>query len=124
VDRVHALERMAESELHTRDIERLPVLRQRRRYEHTAINLSTAAGLLICAVVALSFVGRFVHPALGYSHALGCFVAMALVFGSLLSFLLETRLATKSIVDTRRLSRRLLRRRNDEDESEPPPDRE
>lgn len=124
VDRVHALERMAESELHTRDIESLPVLRQRRRYAHTAINLSTAAGLLICAVVGLTFVSAFVRPALGSIVAMCWIVAMTLVFGSLLSFLLETRLATKSIVDTRRLSRRLLRRRNDEDASEPTADQE
>lgn len=122
VDRVHTLERMAESELHTRDLESLPVLRKRRTYAHVAINLSTAAGLLICAVVALTFVSAFVRPALGTIVALCWVVAMALVFGALLSFLLETRLATKSTVDTRRLSRRLLRRRKAEAESEPPSD--
>ena len=110
VDRVHTLERIAESELHSREIESLPVLRQRRTYAHAAINLSTAAGLLICTVVGLTFVSAFVRPALGSVVALCWIVAMALVFGALLFFLLETRLATKSTVATRRLSRRLLRR--------------
>src|SRR5690606_1888194 len=90
----------------------------------TAINLSTAAGLLICAVVGLTFVSAFVRPALGSIVAMCWIVAMTLVFGSLLSFLLETRLATKLIVDRRRLSRRLLRRWNDVDGSEPAPDPE
>jgi hypothetical protein len=42
---------------------------------------------------------------------------MALVFGALLSFLLETRLATKSFRDTRVLSRKLASR--DGDAAEP-----
>ena len=43
-DRVHALERMAESDIPSREIEDLPVLRRRRRYAHRAINFSTGAG--------------------------------------------------------------------------------
>lgn|SRR5690606_35578113 len=120
VDRVHLLERITESEMPSRELEALPVLRQRRTYAHLAINLSTAAGLLICVVVGVTFVSAFVRPALGTFVALCWIVAMGLVFGALLSFLLETRLATKSTVDTRRLSRRLLRRKDGPDE--PPAD--
>jgi hypothetical protein len=47
---------------------------------------------------------------------------MALVFGALLSFLLETRLATKSTEDTRRLSRKLATREKHADGGEPPAD--
>jgi hypothetical protein len=115
VDRVHVLERAEESNVPTREIEDLPVLRQRRWYAHMAINLSSAAGLLICLVVALTFVSAFVRPALGTVVALCWITAMALVFGALLSFLLETRLATKSTVDTRRLSRKLATRERDAD---------
>lgn len=124
VDRVHTLERMAESELPSRELEGLPVLRQRRTYAHVAINLSTAAGLLICVVVGLTFVSAFVRPALGSVVALCWIVAMTLVFGALLSFLLETRLATKSTVDTRRLSRILLRRGKGDEDAEPARDEE
>ncbi len=122
VDRVHLLERIDESDMHSRELDALPVLRQRRTYAHVAINLSTAAGLLICVVVGLTFVSAFVRPALGTLVAFCWIVSMALVFGALLSFLLETRLATKSTVDTRRLSRILLRRGKGDEGAEPSPD--
>jgi len=107
VDRVHSLERLEETDLASRELEGLPVLRRRRTFAHLAINLGTAAGLLICAVVALTFVSAFVRPPLGSVVALCWITAMALVFGALLSFLLETRLATKSTIDTRRISRKI-----------------
>src|SRR5690606_21612236 len=110
VDRVHGLERMEESAIRDREIEELPALRQRRRFAHLAINLSAAAGLLICVAVALTFVSAFVRPALGTWVALCWISAMALVFGALLSFLRETHLATRSTRDTRRLSRKLEQR--------------
>ena len=121
VDRVHSLERMAESEILSRELEGLPVLRQRRKYAHLAINLSTAAGLVICVVVAVTFVSAFVRPPLGTVVALCWISAMVLVFGALSSFLLETRLATKSTLDTRRLSRKLSDRGQDEGGGDPPP---
>ena len=113
VDRVHLLERAEESNVANREIEELPVLRQRRWHAHLAINLSTAAGLLICVVVALTFISAFVRPPLGTIVALCWITAMVLVFSALLSFLLEPRLATKSTVDTRRLSRKLATRERD-----------
>lgn len=117
VDRVHVLERAEESHVASREIEDLPVLRQRRRHAHLAINLSTAAGLMICVVVVMTFVSAFVRPPLGSVVALCWIIATSLVFGALLFFLLETRLATKSTADTRRLSRKLATR-----EKEPDPD--
>jgi hypothetical protein len=119
---VHVLERAAESNVPNREIEGLPVLRQRRRYAHLAINLGTGAGLLICVVVALMFVSAFVRPPLGTAVALSWIVAMGLVFGALLFFLLETRIATKSTEDTRRLSRKLATREKPADAGEPPAD--
>ena len=89
---------------------------------HLAINLGTAAGLLICVVVALTFISAFVRPPLGSVVALCWITAMALVFGALLFFLLETRLATKSTEDTRRLSRKLATREKDAAPDEPPAD--
>lgn len=110
VDRVHSLERLEESGAESRELEGLPVLRRRRTLAHMAINLGTAAGLVICVVVALTFVSAFVRPPLGSFVALCWIAAMALVFVALLYFLLETRLATKSTVDTRRLSRKIAHR--------------
>lgn len=109
-DRVHLLEKLEESHVRDRDVEELPLLRQRRNYAHLAINLSAAAGLMICVVVALTFISAFVRPPLGTFVAGGWIVAMAFVFAALLVFLLETRLATRSISDTRRISRELEKR--------------
>lgn len=107
VDRVHLLEKLKENEVSDPDIEELPALRRRRKYAHLAINMSTTAALFICAVVALLFVSAFVRPALGTYVALGWILAMALVFSALLTFLMETQLATKSTRATRRLSHEL-----------------
>jgi ABC-type multidrug transport system fused ATPase/permease subunit len=107
VDRVHLLEKLEENKVFDREIEELPALRRRRKYAHRAINMSTTAALVICAVVALLFVSAFVRPALGTYVALGWILAMGLVFTALLTFLLETQLATKSTRATRRLSHEL-----------------
>jgi hypothetical protein len=120
VDRIHLLEKLEEKDIADREIEELPALRRRRHYAHLAINLSTSAALFICGVVALLFISAFVRPALGNFVAIGWIAATALVFSALLTFLLETRLATKSIRDTRRYSRALERRgaSTDEERSE------
>ena len=110
LDRIHLLEKLEEREISDREIEELPALRQRRQYAHLAINLSTGAALAICGVVALLFVSAFVRPALGNFVAAGWIAATALIFSALLTFLLETRLATKSIKATRRYSREIANR--------------
>jgi hypothetical protein len=113
VDRIHLLEKLAENEVSDREIEELPALRRRRSLAHTALNLSAGAALLICIVVALTFVSAFVRPPMGSIVALIWIVAMALVFGALLSLLRETQLATNSSRATRRLSRELESRAGD-----------
>lgn len=110
VDRVHLLEKLDESDVHDPESEELPVLRKRRRYAHLSVNLSASAGLLICAVVGLTFLSAFVRPPLGSVVALIWIAVMSLVFAALLFFLLEIQLATKSSRDTRRLSREIRRR--------------
>ncbi len=70
--------------------------------------------------MALTFVSAFVRPPLGTVVALCWIVATTLVFGALLFFLLETRLATKSTADTRRISRKLATREKDPGEGETP----
>ena len=121
-DRVHSLERMAEADIPSRDADDLPVLRRRRRHAHRAINFSAGAGLLICIVVGVTFVSAFVRPALGSLVALSWIAAMSMLFAALLSFLLETRLATKSTIDTRRISQKLASREKETDADAPPPD--
>lgn len=107
VERVHVLEKREESEIPDDEVEQLPVLRKRRWFAHFSINFCTAAALLICLVVSLMFVSAFVKPPLGTYVAMCWIAAMALVFAGLLSFLLETRLATRSLDDTRRMSRKI-----------------
>jgi hypothetical protein len=87
VDRVHALETESDAPLQTVCSQALPRLRQRRKFAHMAINLSTGAGLFICMVVGLTFVSAF---------ALCWIAAMLAVFGALVSFLMETQLAMRS----------------------------
>ncbi len=115
VERVHALENREESAIPDKDIDQLPVLRARRKFAHVAINLCTAAALLICLVVALTFISAFVRPPMGTYVALCWIVAMGLVFAGLLSFLTETRLATRSIWATRRLSQKLESKAEEKD---------
>lgn len=107
VERVHLLEQREEHEIPDEEIQQLPVLRKRRKFAHISINFCTAAALLICLVVSLMFISAFVKPPLGTYVALCWIAAMAMVFGGLLSFLLETRLATRSLDDTRRISRKI-----------------
>lgn len=113
IDRVHLLEKLDEADIRDREVEELPVLRRRRRYAHLSINLSASAGLLICAVVGLTFLSAFVRPPLGSVVAFIWITVMSLVFSALLAFLLEVQMATKSSRDTRRLSRRIRARRPD-----------
>lgn len=96
VDRVHALETGSDAPLQTVRSQALPRLRQRRKFAHMAINLSTGAGLFICMVVGLTFVSAFVRPAIGSAVALCWIAAMLAVFGALVSFLMETQLAMRS----------------------------
>jgi hypothetical protein len=100
VDRIHALEALPAAPAHE-NADNLQILRKRRKFAHLAINLSTGAGLLICIVVGLTFVSAFVKPALGNLVAFCWIVATMAVFGALLSFLLETQLASRP---TRRIS--------------------
>jgi len=110
VERVDRLEKLRDEGVEDRELEELPALRRRQRYAHLAINSSTAAALLICIVIALMFVGVLIRPPLGTLVATAWILAMALVFAALLLFLLETRLATRSTRDLRRLSRRITDR--------------
>ena len=114
VDRVERLERREEEGRVSREVDELPALHRRQHYAQVAINLATAAALIICVVVALLFISAFIRPAIGTWVALLWVSAMALVFGSLFFFLRETQLATSTIKERRKLSRK-IREREGED---------
>lgn len=88
-------------------LEELPILKRRQIFAHRAVTLSTIAALLICTVVALMFVSAFVRPPIGTFVAIAWILAMTLVFAALLFFLLETKLATSSASERRRMSRKI-----------------
>ena len=76
---------------------RLSVLAHRARLMSTAITLSTISALLVAIVVVLLFGGTFVDFNLSLPVA-GLFIlAMIALIGALLAFLLEVRLATRTI---------------------------
>ncbi|QQN74200.1 DUF2721 domain-containing protein [Croceicoccus sp. YJ47] len=113
VDRVERLERRAERGGLDREVQELPALLRRQKFAHVAINFSTGSALMICIVVSLMFVSAFIRPPLGTWVAAAWIAAMMGVFVSLLYFLLETQLATRSSRDRRRISRELRRREED-----------
>ncbi|MCJ7421197.1 DUF2721 domain-containing protein [Sphingomicrobium astaxanthinifaciens] len=109
VERINAIESALEDRPVPRLAEQLPLLLRRQRYAHHAVNLSTAAALMICLVVGLLFVSAFVRTPLGTLVALSWIGAMALIFTALTFFLRETSLATRNLADSRELSRRIAR---------------
>jgi hypothetical protein len=76
---------------------RLSVLAQRARLMSTAITLSTVSALLVAIVVVLLFASTFVDFNLALPVA-GLFIlAMIALIAALLAFLLEVRVATRTI---------------------------
>ncbi|MGE5523621.1 MAG: DUF2721 domain-containing protein [Rhodospirillaceae bacterium] len=77
--------------------EELRALAQRARLSSWAINLSTAAALLVCGVIATLFLDAFTGTDLKW-FAGGVFVAaMLLLTGGLVCFLLEVYVATHTV---------------------------
>ncbi len=114
VDRLDECEKMGKPDP---ALEELPVLKRRKTYAHRAVTLSTIAALLICTVVALMFVSAFVRPPIGTYVAVAWILAMTLVFTALLFFLLETKFATRSASERRRLSRKIRDQNDDVEKS-------
>ncbi len=112
-DRVDRLDQLDRSGKTDPALEELPILRRRQTYAFRAVNLSTIAALLICTVVAVMFVSAFIRPPLGTLVAVAWILAMALVFGALLFFLMETKLATSSSSERRRISRKIRTKTDD-----------
>ncbi len=75
----------------------LASLARRMHLMNTAITLSTVSALLIASVVALLFGSTFVNFNLALPVAAGFILAMAALVGALLAFLLEVRVAIRTI---------------------------
>lgn len=114
VDRIRRMERALDNPeapaRRQKEAEELPVLRKRQRLAHMAIDLLTASALAICLVIAMLFVSAFIRTPIGTFVAFLWIVAMALIFAGLLAFLMETRLATRSAREARKISREMVER--------------
>ncbi len=103
------------------DAEQMPALRRRQDYAQNAVNLCTASALTICLIVAALFVSAFIRPQIGTFVAICWIVTMVLLFIGLSYFVLETRIATSSARDRRKLSRKILRQQQDTAKGETEP---
>ncbi|WP_271077007.1 DUF2721 domain-containing protein [Aurantiacibacter sp. MUD61] len=116
VDRIEFVDRRREKGLAGRDAEELPALRLRQKHAQRAVNLSTAAALTICLVVALLFISAFIEPRIGTLVAVLWIATMAQLSAALLLFFRETRLATSTAKERRKLSREIKAREENDPE--------
>ena len=110
VDRVNGIEYARDDGIAGRQKEELPALLQRQNYAELSVNLSTAAALTICLVIALLFVSAFIRPQMGTVVAVLWIITTIELVISLTLFLMETRLATASARDRRKRSREIQER--------------
>jgi hypothetical protein len=76
---------------------RLRGFAKRARLMNAAITLSTISALLVAIVVALLFLSAFIHFSLAVPVAALFIGAMTSLVGALLAFLIEVRIATRTI---------------------------
>ena len=96
IDRARVLEErlpVVSEEARPHDIGELGLLSRRARLMNRAIGLCTACALLICAVIVTLFVGAFLETDVALAIGLLFVAAMLALFGGLLMFLGEIRLA-------------------------------
>jgi hypothetical protein len=101
VDRARDAEGRVAAELQTDETrrlhERLAVLARRARYINIAITLITTSALLISLVVVMLFVNAFLRWDLSAFIAISFILSMLSLAAALTSFLVEVRIATKSV---------------------------
>ena len=100
VDRARPLEQQlaAASGAEAEDLHgRLRALQRRARCSNLAITLSTVAALLVAIVVALLFASNFVQLGFAVPIATLFVLSMLALVGALLAFLVEVRIATRTI---------------------------
>lgn len=100
IDRAREIEgRILRGELKRRAeiVQQLKLLDHRMALVHRAIEACTAAGLLICLVIALLFVGELLKVEPRLFVAIGFVVAMLLLIGGMTLFLREIRVALRTV---------------------------
>jgi hypothetical protein len=101
VDRARDAEGRVTTELQTDETrrlhERLAVLARRARYINIAITLITTSALLISLVVVMLFLNAFLRWDLSAFIAISFILSMLSLAAALTSFLVEVRIATKSV---------------------------
>jgi hypothetical protein len=100
IDRARALEERlpgASEETRAHDLGELGLLSRRARLMNRAIGLCTTCALLVCAVIVTLFVGAFLETDVALAIGLFFVAAMLALFGGLLMFLGEIRLATTGL---------------------------
>jgi hypothetical protein len=101
VDRARDAEGRVTAELQTEETRRLherhAVLARRARYINIAITLITTSALLISLVVVMLFVNAFLRWDLSAFIAISFILSMLSLAAALTSFLVEVRIATKSV---------------------------
>lgn len=117
VDGIDRLDATSEADPAMREREELPALRRRRTYAQHAVNLCTGAALTICIIVATLFISAFIEPQIGTLVAGLWVLTMGLLFLGLFYFLLETRIATSTARERRRLSRKIIAKQADKEET-------
>lgn len=98
VDRARESEERLNTGTHGRAVHRqLRVLARRARYIYAAITLITISALLISLVVVMLFVNAFLRWDLPQVIAILFILSMLALVAALLTFLIEVRLATKTL---------------------------
>lgn len=82
---------------HQRIVDELRLLDRRMDIINWSIGLAVACGITVCLMVAMLFFVGAGHLELGFAVSAAFIVAMALLLSSLLLFLIEVRLAIRTI---------------------------
>lgn len=100
VDRSRALERLHPQSTgpeHDRHVWELRMIDRRITIVSFALALCVSSAIMVCLVVALLFVAELAHLAIGTIVAVSFVLAMALLTAGLIAFLVETRIAVRTI---------------------------
>lgn len=100
VDRSRALERLHPQSTgpeHDRHVRELRMIDRRITIVSFALALCVSSAIMVCLVVALLFVAELAHLAIGTIVAVSFVLAMALLTAGLIAFLVETRIAVRTI---------------------------
>jgi hypothetical protein len=99
IDRARVLEQLhpvTTGREHDRHVSELRLLNRRMKGINTALLLCTGSAIATCAVVALLFVGELATLHIGTAIALIFILAMLMLVGGLVMFVLEVRLSVRA----------------------------